>query len=127
MEYDRRNPGRLEAMSAPAVRAVPLLNLRAQHDEIRAEIREAVERVIDSQQLMLGREVDQFERCLAEYCGVEHAIGCASGSDAVLLALKAARIGPGDEVITTPYTFFATAGAIIHAGARPVFADIEPV
>jgi dTDP-4-amino-4,6-dideoxygalactose transaminase len=105
---------------------VPLLDLRAQYVGIKKEVTAAVERVMDSQYFILGGEVKAFEARAAEYCGVRHAIGCASGSDALLLALLALGIGPGDEVITVPFTFFATAGAIVHAGAKPVFVDIAP-
>ncbi len=105
---------------------VPLLDLRAQTGPIRDEILAAIARVVDSQQFILGGEVQRVEEQLAEYCGVRFSIGCASGSDALLLALKAVGIGPGDEVLTVPFTFFSTAGAIALAGAKPVFVDVEP-
>lgn len=105
---------------------VPLLDLRAQTGPIRDEVLAAIARVVDSQQFILGEEVRRVEEQLAEYCGARFAVGCASGSDALLLSLKAAGIGPGDEVLTVPFTFFATAGAVTLAGARPVFVDVEP-
>lgn len=104
---------------------MPLLDLQAQFEPIRAEIYEAVHRVIDSQRFILGDDVRLLEGEIAEYCRTKFAIGCASGSDALLLALKAHEIGPGDEVLTTPFSFFATAGEIAHSGARTVFADID--
>ncbi len=105
---------------------VPLLDLRAQTGPIRDEVLAALTRIVDSQQFILGEEVRRVEERLAEYCGAKFAIGCASGSDALLLALKAAGVGPGDEVLTVPFTFFATAGAVTLSGARPVFVDVEP-
>jgi dTDP-4-amino-4,6-dideoxygalactose transaminase len=105
---------------------VPLLDLKAQYAAFQKEAGLAIERVLDSQYFILGPEVKAFEERAAEYCGVRHAVGCASGSDALLLALLALEIGAGDEVLTVPFTFFATAGAIVHAGAKPVFVDIEP-
>jgi dTDP-4-amino-4,6-dideoxygalactose transaminase len=105
---------------------IPLLDFEAQLRPLREEVMAAITRVVDSKKFILGEEVECLERQLAVYCGARHAIGCASGSDALLLALKAVGIGPGDEVLTTPFTFFATAGAISLAGARPVFADVEP-
>jgi dTDP-4-amino-4,6-dideoxygalactose transaminase len=105
---------------------IPLIDLRGQHLLLRPELMEAVERVIDSQQFILGSEVEAFEKQVAEYCTTEFAIGCASGSDALLLALMALDLKAGDEVITTPFTFFATAAAIARVGARPRFVDIEP-
>jgi len=104
---------------------VPLLDLRAQHGTIRGEVLDAVTRLIDSQKFILGEEVQKLEQELAPYCGAGHAIGCASGSDALFLALLAAGVGPGAEVLTTPYTFFATAGAIHRTGATPVFVDVD--
>jgi dTDP-4-amino-4,6-dideoxygalactose transaminase len=105
---------------------VPLLDLQAQYASLRDEVRFAVERVLDSQRFVLGDEVRNLESSIASYTQTKHAIGCASGSDAVLLALMALDIGAGDEVITTPFTFFATAAAITRLGARPVFVDIDP-
>lgn len=104
---------------------VPFLDLGAQLQPIRDEIIDAITRVVDSRQFILGDEVRRLEEQLAAYSGVRHAIACSSGSDALLLALKALGIGPGDEVLTVPFTFFATAGAITLAGARPVFVDVE--
>ena len=106
--------------------AVPALNLKAQYQTIRDEIEPAVLRLFESQMFVMGPEVEKLEAELAEYCGVARGIGCASGTDALLLPLMARGIGAGDEVITTPYTFFATAGSIWRTGARPVFVDIEP-
>jgi dTDP-4-amino-4,6-dideoxygalactose transaminase len=106
--------------------AVPALDLKSQYQSIRDEIESGVRRVIESQMFIQGPEVEQIETELAEYCGAARGIGCASGTDALLLPLTALEIGPGDEVITTPYSFFATAGSIWRTGARPVFVDIEP-
>jgi dTDP-4-amino-4,6-dideoxygalactose transaminase len=106
-------------------RKVPLLDLRAQFETIRDEIRVAVDRVFDSQQFILGAEVLALEEEVARYSQTKFAIGCASGSDALLLALMSCGIGKGDEVITTPFSFFATAAAITRLGARPVFVDID--
>jgi dTDP-4-amino-4,6-dideoxygalactose transaminase len=104
---------------------VPLLDLRAQFTTIRNEMMEAVTRVFENQAFVLGAEVEAFENECAEYCQVKHAIGCASGSDALLLALMALGIGHSDEVITVPFTFFATGGAIARLGAVPVYIDIS--
>ena len=110
----------------PKTVAVPALDLKSQYQSIRDEIDDVVRRVIESQMFVQGPEVSQLEAEIAEYCGTAFGIGCASGTDALLLPLMAMDIGPGDEVITTPYTFFATAGSIWRTGAQPVFVDIEP-
>ncbi len=106
-------------------REVPLLDLPAQYRRISGEILAAIGRVLDAQRFVLGEEVEKLEAELAPYCGCAHAVGCASGSDALLLALMALGICPGEAVLTVPYTFFATAGSISQMGAVPVFADIE--
>jgi dTDP-4-amino-4,6-dideoxygalactose transaminase len=106
---------------------VPLLDLRAQHEALRDELLAAIHRVIDNQQFILGPDVQAFEDEIARYTRAKHAISCASGSDALLLALLALDISAGDEVITSPFTFFATASSIARAGARPIFVDIDPL
>ena len=106
--------------------AVPLLDLRAQHATIRDETVAAVMRIVDAQTFILGDAVVELERAIAALSHTKHAIGCANGTDAILLAMRALDIGRGDEVITTPFTFFATAGTIHNVGATPVFVDIEP-
>ena len=105
---------------------VPLLDLSEQNAVLRPEIEAALGRVLDTNGFILGAEVAALEKELAEYCGTKHAIACASGTDALLLALMAFDIGPGDEVITTPYSFFATVSSITRLGATPVFVDIDP-
>lgn len=103
----------------------PFLDLQTQFNTIKDEIMRAATRVLESQQFILGSEVESFEKEVAAFVGTRYAIGCASGSDALLLALLALGIGPGDEVITTPFTFVATAGSVTRTGAKPVFVDIE--
>lgn len=105
---------------------IPLVDLEAQYRDIRQEIDEALQGVVESGQFVLGAAVRAFEREAAEYCGVRHAVAVASGTDALYLALRALGVGPGDEVVTTPFTFIATAAAISRTGARPVFVDIDP-
>ena len=105
---------------------VPLLDLRAQYQTIKAEILDAVEKVFESQHFILGAPVEELEKEIAEYCRTKHAIGVSSGTDALLISLMAAGVGSGDCVLTTPYTFFATAGSIARLEARPIFADIDP-
>ncbi len=104
---------------------IPLIDLRAQYQSIKNEIDAAIQRVLDSGQFVLGPEVEALEREIAAYCGTQHAVAVASGTDALELSLRACGIKPGDEVLTTAYSFIATAEAIVAVGARPVFVDIE--
>lgn len=105
--------------------SIPFLDLAAQHEPIRSEIDAAIARVLDANHFILGPEVTAFEREIASYLNVPFAIGVSSGTDALLAALMALEIGPGDEIITTPFTFFATAGSVARLGAKVVFADID--
>jgi dTDP-4-amino-4,6-dideoxygalactose transaminase len=113
----------IEGRSAPLF---PFLDLKAQFASIRSEVTDAVAKVFESQYFILGPEVDAFEKEVSAFTGCKYAIGCASGSDALILALLALDIGLGDEVITAPFTFFASAGSIVRVGAKPVFVDIDP-
>src|SRR5260370_25114016 len=111
---------------AAKTKPITMLDLCRQYAAIREEVLAAIERVCASQQFILGPEVVALEHEIAELTGAEAAVGCASGTDALWLALAAAGIGPGDRVITTPFSFFATASSILRAGAKPVFADVDP-
>ena len=106
---------------------VPLLDLKAQYATIRAEVEPVVLDVMASQYFIGGPKIDELEREVAAYCHARHSVGCANGSDAILLALQALDIGPGDEVVLPTFTFFATAGSVHRLGARPVFVDIDPI
>src|SRR5689334_24514072 len=105
---------------------VRLLDLSEQYGALSAEIRKVTDDVLSSQRFILGPKLDEFERAMADYCGVPHAVGVSSGTDALLAVLMALEIGIGDAVITTAYSFFATGGCIARVGATPVFIDIDP-
>ena len=106
---------------------IPFLDLKAQYQTIREQILSSIEQVLESCEFILGPNVSAFEQEIAKYLGVKHAIGVGNGTDALVLILDALGIGPGDEVITTPYTFFATAECVSRLGAKPVFVDINPI
>ncbi len=106
---------------------IPLLDLKHQYQSIRGEVERAIREVMESQEFILGGAVAECEAAIAGYCHASHAVGVSSGTDALLICLMAEGVGPGDEVITTPYTFFATAGCVARLGATPVFVDIDPV
>ena len=120
------SPTKPRGLNARKLDSVPLLDLQRQYAQIKPDVLAAIERVCNSQQFILGSEVEALEREIAGFCGVEAAVGCASGTDALWLMIAAAGIQPGDAVITTAFSFFASASAIVRAGARPVFADIDP-
>jgi len=113
-------------VSNPSPYKIPIVDLRAQYATIRDEVRRAIDEIAESQQFILGPAVARFEEQMAAYLGCAHAVGVASGSDALLLALTALDIGPGDAVITTPFTFFSTVSSITRLGAKPLFIDIDP-
>ncbi len=113
-------------MNPPAKLHVPMNDLKAQYETLRDEIAAAMSEVIDGCSFILGPQVERFEKAFAAYCGVAHCVGTSNGTDALKLALLALGIGPGDEVITTPHTFAATAEAVVEVGATPVFADVDP-
>ena len=117
----------MTAVAAPSAVPVPLLDLRKQYAAIREEVKRTADELFESQMFILGPRVEAFEKAIAAYVGTKHAIGMSSGTDAQLAAMMALRIGPGDDVVTSPYTFFSTAGAVARLGARPVFCDIDPV
>ena len=106
---------------------VPFIDLSYQYNQVAAEVKDVIGKVIDSQQFILGPQVQMLEEKIAQYCHTKHAIGVSSGTDALLISLMALDIKPGDKVITTPYSFFATAGVIARLGAQPVFVDIDPL
>ncbi|ANB61661.1 DegT/DnrJ/EryC1/StrS family aminotransferase [Anoxybacteroides amylolyticum] len=106
---------------------VPMLDLSEQYQRLRTEMLTVLDEVMSSSRFILGDHVKKLENDVAAYSNVKHGIGCGNGSDAIHIALQAIGVGPGDEVITTPFTFFATGGAIVRAGAKPVFVDIDPV
>src|SRR5437762_4348978 len=114
-------------MKAERVPGVPLCDLQSQYRALRPAVEAAVGRVLASGQVIGGPEVEALEREVAAACGAAYGVGCASGTDAISLALHALGIGPGDEVILPPFTFFATAGVVCRSGAKVVFADIDPV
>ena len=105
---------------------IPLLDLKAQFETIKEDVIAAILQVAESQRFIMGEQVGELEKVIANYVGTDHAVACASGTDALLLSLKTLNLEPGDEVITTAFTFFATAGAIHNAGGKPVFVDIDP-
>jgi dTDP-4-amino-4,6-dideoxygalactose transaminase len=114
-------------MSAAQEPSIPLCDILAQYRQLQPQIESAVLRVLSSGQVILGPEVSALEHEVASYCGTGYGVGCSSGSDALLLALHALNIGPGDEVVLPPFTFFASAGSVLRTGATPVFADIDPL
>ena len=114
------------AMSVKTAMNVPLLDLKAQYADIKQEMDAAIQRVLDSTRFIGGPEVSGLEEEIARYSQCAHAIGCASGTDALMLALRALGVGPGDDVVTSAYSFFASAGVVVNAGATPVFVDIDP-
>src|SRR4030043_1633933 len=105
---------------------IPILDLKAQYAAIKDEVTRAIGEVCESQVFALGPAVAEFEKNVAAYCNSKHAIGVSSGTDALLVSLMALDVKPGDEVITTPFSFFATAGCVVRVGARPVFVDVSP-
>jgi dTDP-4-amino-4,6-dideoxygalactose transaminase len=116
----------MSAMPVKAAMSVPLLDLKAQYADIKADVDAAVHRVLDSQRFIGGPEVTGLEEEVARYSRCAHAVACASGTDALILTLRALGVGPGDEVVTTAYSFFASAGVVSNVGAVPVFVDIDP-
>jgi dTDP-4-amino-4,6-dideoxygalactose transaminase len=116
----------MKAAGHKSATEVPMLDLSRQYAAIRGEVLAAITRVCDSQRYILGEEVTAFENEFAPHCGTTEAVGCASGTDALWLALVAVGVNPGDSVITTPFSFFATASSILRAGAKPVFVDVDP-